>query len=237
MTVGGSRTGSDVTHNTDDVASGLLPQPLLSSGRGCERGSRTACRPLVSEMYSRPRVAAKIKRGRHPHLVPGFAFDLTMVDPEDGRPWDPSQGATRTKARRMLDGQKPFLAIGSPHCTAFSTLQALTAAKSIDKDGVRRAPKPSIKHIEFVVGPNHAPTDTERYLLPQHPNYATSWGLGKIDVGRWRAAWARRSMPARGRDPARDSARKPNEQAERIPRERSEDRLCVSNRTRLPLHI
>ena len=36
-------------------------------------------------------------------MVPGFAFDITCVDPGDGMPWDFGLEANREKAGQMLD--------------------------------------------------------------------------------------------------------------------------------------
>ena len=68
----------------DDFVSEMLLASVASTGRKYRREARPTCRRIVSEVYSPPRVTAEIKRGRHPHLVPGSAFDLTVMDPDDG---------------------------------------------------------------------------------------------------------------------------------------------------------
>ena len=46
------------------------------------------------------------------YATPGFAFDLTTVDPVDGREWDFNDPAKRLKARERLRQEKPlFLAV------------------------------------------------------------------------------------------------------------------------------
>ena len=67
----------------------------------------------MSEIYSPPRVTAELARQRHRRLAPGFAYDLTTIDPDDGRPWDFSIGANRDKARRKVETQKPYMLICS----------------------------------------------------------------------------------------------------------------------------
>lgn len=42
-------------------------------------------RPDVAEVYSPPRVAALAERFG---LMPGFSLDLSVLDPDDGLPWD-----------------------------------------------------------------------------------------------------------------------------------------------------
>lgn len=39
----------------------------------------------VSDIYSPPRVTMIVERFK---LIPGLAFDLTAIDPDDGEPWD-----------------------------------------------------------------------------------------------------------------------------------------------------
>ena len=62
----------------DDFVSEMLLMSLASSGRRYGRETRAAHRRIVSEVYSPPRATAEVEKGRHPHLVPGFAFDLTV---------------------------------------------------------------------------------------------------------------------------------------------------------------
>ena len=71
----------------------------------------------VTEVYSPPRVTTWASRMK---LTPGLAFDLTGLDPEDGRPWDFNDPNKAAKARRWIEDNKPLLLIGSPMCAAFS---------------------------------------------------------------------------------------------------------------------
>jgi len=123
----------------DDFVSEMLLMSLASSGRKYGRETRAAHRRIVSEVYSPPRVTAEIKRGRHPHFVPGFAFDLTVNDPDDGQPWGLSVKGKREKAHAKLNKQKPYMLIGSPACTAFSTWMYLNEKKGKDVAATRRA--------------------------------------------------------------------------------------------------
>ena len=118
--------------SADDVISEILLQQLGSSGRSYRRERRTAGRRLVSEMYSPPRVTEELRRknarGQARHRLPGFALDLTVLDADDGLPWDFSQAAKRDKARSMRSRQRPYMLIGSPECKTFSALHALNKA-------------------------------------------------------------------------------------------------------------
>ena len=69
---------------------------------------------------------------QHQHLLPGFAMDLTTTKPKTGAQWDNSQEETRETARKAIRRQRPYLLIGSPMCSAFSTWQALDRVKSSD---------------------------------------------------------------------------------------------------------
>jgi len=116
----------------DDVASEMILMAMGPSGRSHLRETRTACRrigkAMVPEMYSPPRVTEELRRSRKQkqfqHLIPGFALDLTVNDPEDGQPWDFSKSGKGDKALKMVRRDKPLLVIGSPHCAAFPTWQA-----------------------------------------------------------------------------------------------------------------
>ena len=70
-----------------------------TSHRKCSKPSRslrqaTSKELIVSEIYSPPRIIQLLREIRTrrskqvKHLMPGFAFDLTTNDPDDGLPWD-----------------------------------------------------------------------------------------------------------------------------------------------------
>jgi len=137
----------------------------------------------VSEIYSPPRVTQLLRemRARRTkqvrHIMPGFAFDLTTNDPDDGMPWDFGIESKRDKARALLREQKPYLLIGSPMCTAFSQWQRLNAAKTTDKAAMERARAHAVAHVKFVVSLYEEQVDGGRYFLHEHPLYADSWEL------------------------------------------------------------
>ena len=74
---------------------------------------------IVSEIYSPPRIIQLLREMRAQrskqvkHIMPGFAFDLTTNDPDDGKPWDFSTESKKNKARAYLREQKPYLLVGS----------------------------------------------------------------------------------------------------------------------------
>ncbi len=161
--------------DVDDVVSDMLLQQLGSTGRSHRRETRRACRRIVSEVFSPPRVTALLKETRHRHLVPGFALDLTVIDPDDGQAWDFNDPLKREKARRMIHRQKPYLLIGSPECTAFSTWQALNIARSARPEQLRRQKIASTVHLKFMTELYQDQVEAGRYFLHEHPAFATSW--------------------------------------------------------------
>ena len=118
--------------DVDDVVAQLLVTQMGSTSRSLRREHRSGMRRIVSEIYSPARVAQMTRDKKMRHVLPGFACDITMNDPEDGLSWDVSLKAKRDKARKQLREQKPYMLIGSPECAAFSVLQNLNTAESRD---------------------------------------------------------------------------------------------------------
>ena len=122
-----------------------------------------------------------IRDSRNTHTLPGHALDLTTVDPDDGLPWDFSRKAKRVKARRMLREQRPYMLIGSPQCKEFCTWQRLNEQRFPD-DGRRAAAREAAEiHMKFVASLYRDQIDAGRYLLHEHPRWASSWSLQCID--------------------------------------------------------
>jgi hypothetical protein len=163
-----------------DEVSALLLAEMGSSGRHYGREGRRAVRKIVSEVYSPPRVTKLMRELKSKYLVPGFAFDLTVLD-EDGTPWDFSDPSKREKARRKLREQKPYVLIGSPMCKEFSTWQRLNEAKSKDPEAMRRARIAATVHIDFVASLYEEQIDGGRYFLHEHPRCASSWVVPSIE--------------------------------------------------------
>ena len=137
----------------------------------------------MSEMYSPPRVTKELRASQHnyKHLLPGFAFDLTANDLEDGLPWDFSRRVKRERARNLIREQRPYMLIGSPACTAYSTCQALNEAKSTDLDAVYAARRQAKVHMDFMISLYREQVAAGRYFLHEHPRHATSWRLRNME--------------------------------------------------------
>ena len=79
------------------------------------------CRADLSEVYSPPRIVAEAKRMG---MRGGFSLDFTVPGP-DGYVWDFDKAECRSRALKLVRKVKPYMLIGSPECTPFSTLQNL----------------------------------------------------------------------------------------------------------------
>ena len=69
--------------------------------------------PVISEVYSPPRVTAAAQNRPSLGLAPGFALDLTTCD-EQGRPWDLSDPKVQRRAMDKYTEYDPYMLIGSP---------------------------------------------------------------------------------------------------------------------------
>ncbi len=107
--------------SADDSISELLLQQLGSCGKSYRREARVAVRKIVSEIYSPPRVTAMIRQSRLRHILPGYALDLTVNDPADGRPWDFCLREKRDRARQLFREQKPSCSL-APRSASSSAL-------------------------------------------------------------------------------------------------------------------
>ena len=176
--------------NEDDDMEGIsnVNQPGAAEDDGClnmlmqlgvekksfQREHKAAMRRLVSEVYSPPRVTKMLSKMRGHPLAPGFAFDITCQDPDDGQPWDFDRKDKREKARRLLRETKPLFLIGSPMCTAWCTWQRINRMKR-DPNVVRRELVRARLHLNFVIELYLEQVAGGRYFLHEQPRTAASW--------------------------------------------------------------
>jgi hypothetical protein len=162
----------------DEITIFLIDQ-LGGSSRGYGRDRKRAYREIVSEVFSPPRVTAHLSRFPNKDLLPGFALDFTCTDPFDGLPWDFDKPSKRKRALAMQREEKPLFLIGSPVCTAWCSWQALNNTKR-DPDVVRREKLRSLVHLKFVEEMYREQMENGRYLLHEHPEWATSWAASPM---------------------------------------------------------
>ena len=81
----------------------------------------------VAEVYSQPRIAqeAGLREYGGTRLTPGWSLDLTLDDPLTQKPWDLGKKSVRDRVKKLVVEAKPFMLIGSPPCTMFSSMQNL----------------------------------------------------------------------------------------------------------------
>ncbi len=152
---------------------GMLLQLGVQS-KSYRREARKAYNRIVSEIYSPPRVTRMIANLPSTKLLPGYAFDVTVNDPDDGLPWDFDRPEKREKARRLLREQKPLWLVGSPMCTAWCTWQRLNR-KRRDPAVVQRELLKARIHLSFVMELYREQVDGGRFFVHEHPAYAASW--------------------------------------------------------------
>ena len=158
-----------------DIEIMQLVEELGGGGRAYARERRTQIRNIVSEIYSPARVTQAIKLLPGIGLVAGFAFDITNAN-DKGEPWNFDLEEKRNEAIAIVEEQKPMILIGSPICTPYTTLQALSKHKRSQKDIDEMMAKAKV-HMEFVCYLYKLQLEGGRYFLHEHPATATSWEL------------------------------------------------------------
>ena len=103
----------------------------------------------------------------------GFSLDFIAPDP-DGYIWDFSIHECRQKAFKKIRECRPYMIVGSPERTPFSTIQVLNMRTPEGKEKVERAREEGTKHLEFCCNIYMLQIEAGRYLIHEHPLTATS---------------------------------------------------------------
>ena len=146
---------------------------LGGSQQRYRRERSRAVKAIVSEIYSPPRVTAATKLLPELRLIPGFAMDLTTADVH-GALWDFDSKVMRDRAMKKVKEERPQLLIGSPLCTAFSTLHRIND-KICCPVTVAAERKRAVEHLDFCMELYREQMRHGRYFLHEHPAYASSW--------------------------------------------------------------
>ena len=112
-------------------------------------------------------------------LQPGWSLDLTRQDPRTGEAWDLSLKSVQERVRKMVRQDKPLFLIGSPPCTAFSTLQNLSEHKR-DPKVVAAEREAAEQHLKFCMSLYMLQVKEGRCFIHEHPAYATSWAVKEV---------------------------------------------------------
>ena len=131
----------------------------------------------VVELYSPPRVTARISRRGAARIREGGTYDL-LAD-KCGMRWDFTKAEHRQRARREIAELKPYIVIGSPPCTMFSQLQNLNKRHWSDAEWSARWTAARV-HLQFCAQIYQDQLREGRHFLHEHPAWAKSWGLPEI---------------------------------------------------------
>ena len=132
-------------------------------------------RAHIAEVYNPARFTEAARRWG---LSPGHVFDLAVPGP-DGEPWDLSDPKQQERCMEMLARQKPKLLVGSPPCSAFSSLMRLSASRRTPEQN-RRLLDQGLIHLKFVCKLYEQQLQAGLLFLHEHPASASSWGVAEI---------------------------------------------------------
>ena len=103
------------------------------------------------------------------NLKPGLAMDLRVG-------WDFTKESDRRRAREHVVTAKPLFLVGSPVCTAFSSLQNLNPKTPQYFEKFREG----LQHLRFCVDLYWLQLRENRWFVHEHPRNATSWKVDAI---------------------------------------------------------
>jgi len=149
------------------AAIGLYELLLASGAEG-----KVAWNKIV-EVYSPPRVGAAARKYHGFNLLQGMTFDL--IADENGRSWDFIREQDRKRAREAIRREKPYIVIGSPPCTDYTTLNQNVNHPRMHPEEVRRRMIVARTHLDFVVQIYCDQLKEGRHFLHEHPASAASW--------------------------------------------------------------
>ena len=97
----------------------------------------------------------------------GFSLDFSAPGP-DGYIWDFSRHECRQKAFALIRESRPYMIIGFPECTPFSTIQNLNMRTPEGKEKVEKARAMGEKHLEHLEI-YAMQISAGRYIIYEHP--------------------------------------------------------------------
>ena len=128
------------------------------------------------EVYSPPRITKLIGEMG---MRPAWALDLTVVDPDDGEPWDFSVPNKRAKAVKLLDRDKPLMLVACPMCGPFSAINNFNYAKMEPKE-IKAKLEKAMEHVKFSLDLCLQQYKAGRLFVFEHPTSATSWSTDML---------------------------------------------------------
>ena len=112
-------------------------------------------------------------------LQAGYALDLTSRAP-DGKFWNFAKASDRLKCWKLLRRDRPYLLIGSPPRTAFSSPQNLSKGKPGEEERQNKLLEEARIHFECCVKLYHHQVRQGFYFLHKRPATATSWQMDSV---------------------------------------------------------
>ena len=131
----------------------------------------------VTELFSPPRVNLQLRSMPHLGLDCGTTFDLERD--AQGVQWNFLRADDRARCRKQIAEEKPFVVIGSPPCTMFSSLQIFNGKFMASTDGKRRLAEAHVL-LNFAIDIYFMQLSGGRHFLHEHPAGARSWTTEKM---------------------------------------------------------
>jgi hypothetical protein len=113
----------------------------------------------------------------HLDLDCGTTFDLEHD--EHGVKWDFLKADDRARCRKRIAEEQPFIVIGSPPCTMFSSLMISNRKFMAPADGKRRLAEAHVL-LDFPIDIYFMQLAAGRHFLHEHPQGARSWTTAKM---------------------------------------------------------
>ena len=134
----------------------------------------------IVELFSPPRINEKIDRmSSKKGIVAGTSFDL-IVDKRTGETWNFLKPEDRRRCWNRLEEERPWVVIGSPPCTAFSTINTGLNYPKMNRDEVLRRQGEARVLLGFALAVYHWQLNRGCYFLHEHPDSASSWELPEV---------------------------------------------------------
>ena len=112
------------------------------------------------------------------NLLPGQTFDLRKD--RNGRSWNFLLEADRAEAKRLIQEEKPYIAIGSPPCTSFCGFNRRLNYRNMDPEQVRRAIHEGNVLLKFALEIYELQLAEGRHFLHEHLDSAASWQVPRM---------------------------------------------------------
>jgi hypothetical protein len=134
---------------------------------------------VVTELFSPPRVTAKVHDAQNATLAAGTSFDM-IVDQHTGESWDFLRADHRRRCWARLRTEDPWVVIGSPPCTAFSVLNRGLNRDRVPAERRERQLAEGKVLLGFALSVYVWQIRRQKYFLHEHPASASSWTLPEV---------------------------------------------------------